>query len=101
MFSLGYLNEDGVLETTKFERYNARLNLDNQPKFWLKAGLNIAFSHSKQNYSMYTGSSNSNVWYTAQFMAPIYPVYMKDSKGNDLLDEMVKNNWTTEKTVQN
>ena len=87
LFSLGYLNEDGVLETTKFERYNARLNLDNQPKFWLKAGLNIAFSHSKQNYSMYTGSSNSNVWYTAQFMAPIYPVYMKDSKGNDLLDE--------------
>ena len=64
LFSLGYLNEDGVLETTKFERYNARLNLDNQPKFWLKAGLNIAFSHSKQNYSMYTGSSNSNVWYT-------------------------------------
>lgn len=32
MFSLGYLNEDGVLKTTNFERYSGRLNVETQAK---------------------------------------------------------------------
>ncbi len=30
MLSLGYLNEDGILKTTNFQRYNARVNLESQ-----------------------------------------------------------------------
>ena len=36
----------------------------------------------------YSGSENSNVWYSAQFMAPIYPVYLKNLDGTDALDEL-------------
>lgn len=87
VFSLGYLDENGVLKTTEFSRYNARLNIDAEVNKWIKAGMNAAFSQTKSNYSDYDKTSMSNVWYTAQFMAPIYPVYMKNSDGADLLDE--------------
>ena len=30
MFSLGYLDEEGLLKTTKFNRYNGRLNIDSE-----------------------------------------------------------------------
>ena len=87
MFSLGYLDENGVLKTTEFSRYNARLNIDTEVNKWIKAGLNAAFSQTKSNYSDYDQTSMSNVWYSAQFMAPIYPVYMKNGDGSNLLDE--------------
>ena len=87
MFSLGYLNEDGILKTTGFQRYNGRANIDATVTDWFKAGFNAAMSNSTQNFSDYSGSSNSNVWYSAQFIAPIYPTYLKDAAGKDLLDE--------------
>ena len=86
MFSLGYLDEDGILVNTGFQRYNARVNVNSEINDWFKTGLNTSLSTSKQNFSDYDGSSNSNVWYSAQFMAPIYPMYLKDADGNDLLD---------------
>jgi TonB-linked SusC/RagA family outer membrane protein len=86
MLSFGYLKEKGVLVNTGFERFSARGAIDSQAKEWLKAGLNASLSMSKQNYMVYDASSNSNVWYSAQFMAPIYPVYMKDIEGKDVPD---------------
>ena len=86
MFSLGYLDEDGILVGTGFQRYNARANVSSQVNDWFKAGLNTSLSTSQQNFSDYDGPSYSNVWYSAQFMAPIYPMYVKDADGNNLLD---------------
>lgn len=87
MFSLGYLNEDGILATTNFERYSARANVEATPNNWLKGHLNTALVHTRQNFLGSTGSSTGNVWYTAQFMGPIYPIYVKDAEGNNVLDE--------------
>jgi hypothetical protein len=55
---------------------------------WVKAGLNLSASMTKSNSSGYTGSAYANVWYSAQFMAPIYPVWLKDETGKNLLDEL-------------
>ena len=77
MFSLGYLNEDGILVGTGFERYNARVNVSSEINDWVKAGLNTSLSNSTQNFSDYEGAANSNVWYSAQFIAPIYPMYLE------------------------
>ena len=87
MFSLGYLNEDGILVTTGFQRYNARANVSSNINHWFKANANLSLSNSVQNYSDYSGSSTSNVWYSAQFVSPLFPVYIKDMSGNDVLDE--------------
>lgn len=87
MLSLGYLNEDGVLLTTGFQRYNARVNVNSNVTDWFKMNLNTSLSHSVQEYSPYGGAVTSNVWYTAQFVSPLFPVYMKDAAGKDLPDE--------------
>ena len=87
MFSLGYLNEDGILTTTGFQRYNARANVNSQVTDWFNAFVNTSLSHSVQNYSDYTGASTSNVWYSSQFVSPLFPLYVKDAEGNNVLDE--------------
>ncbi|MDR2651542.1 MAG: SusC/RagA family TonB-linked outer membrane protein, partial [Prevotellaceae bacterium] len=90
LISLGYLDEQGVLKTTKFTRFSIRANVDHQAKDWLKAGANISYAYTKSNAHSSGTNGNltvSNVWYTAQFMNPVYPVYLKDKRGNNVLDE--------------
>ncbi|MDR0349226.1 MAG: TonB-dependent receptor [Tannerella sp.] len=87
MFSFSYLDEEGTLKNTNFKRFSGRGSIDYQAKKWLKSGSSTSISMSKQDLSMYEGSEGSNVWYSAQFMSPIYPVYMKDANGQDLLDD--------------
>ena len=88
MFSLGYLNEDGVLETTNFERYSGRVNVETQAKPWFAAGLGANFARNNTNSSYTEAGASSNVFYSAQLMSPIYPVYMRDpATGEFLLDE--------------
>ena len=86
IFSLGYVNEDGILKTTNFQRYNGRANIDTQVTNWFKTNVNISLAHSKTNLNDYEDTSTSNVWYTAQFISPLFPTYLKDLKGNDVLD---------------
>lgn len=86
MFSLGYVNEDGILTNTGFQRYNGRTNITSEVTDWFKGNMNVSLTHSIMNYSQYDGSSTSNVWYSAQFISPLFPVYIKDENGDDLLD---------------
>lgn len=87
LVSAGYYTEDGILQNTNFDRYTGRVNLDSQVKDWMKVGMSANYSHTNADYQNFSGSSTSNVWYTAQFMAPVYPVYLKDMAGENVLDE--------------
>lgn len=84
--SLGYYMEDGILQNTDFSRYTGRVGADSQAKSWLKIGMNANFAHSESSYQSFEDASTANVWYTAQFMAPVYPVYLKDMAGNNVRD---------------
>ncbi len=90
MFSLGYLNEEGLVKLTKFERVSARANVENQVKPWFKTGLNMSFAHNTTNSTTLgsSGSSSaySNVFYSCQLMAPIYPLYLRNADGSYNLD---------------
>lgn len=85
-FSFGYLDDKGVLITTAFKRYSIRANIDHEITDWFNAGASASYSYTTQNSSQYSSTQTGNAWYTAQFMAPIYPVYMKDENGKDMLD---------------
>ncbi len=92
MFSLGYLNQEGLVKTTNFRRYSARANVDTQIKEWLKAGLNTNFANNTTNSTTLGSSASSssgytNVFYSCANMAPIYPVYEKDASGKTIYDE--------------
>ena len=86
LLSLGYLDQDGILKETGFTRFSGRANVDFVPAKWLSAGLNLSMAATNTYGPNFSGSENSNVWYAAQFMAPIYPVYLKNNDGTDALD---------------
>ena len=85
--SLGYVNEDGILKTTKFQRYNARAYVNSQVTHWFNTNINVQLAHSLTNANDYDGTSTSNVWYSSQFVSPLFPLYIKDANGNNVLDE--------------
>lgn len=87
--SFGYLNNDGIVEKTNYERYTARLRADFQAKKWLKVGGNVAYSHDQSQYSTSEGESGSsaNIFSFTSQMAPIYPLYVRDGQGNIRVDD--------------
>ena len=87
-FSLGYLDENGYVTNSGFQRLTGRATVNVRPVNWLKAGLNVFGSH--QNYLNTNGDSDGG--YTNAFMfcrqiAPIYPIHLHDiTNGNYILD---------------
>lgn len=85
--SLGYLDDNGVIENSSYKRYSGRIKADYQAKKWLKLAANAQFVHSdteqNPNLSSTTGSSG-NMFYFVSRIAPIYPLYIRgvDESGN-------------------
>ena len=82
--SFGYLNNDGIVQNTGYQRYTARLRADYQAKKWLKVGGNASYTHSESMTSSEDGSGGStgNIFAYTSSIAPIYPFYTRDGKGN-------------------
>ena len=87
-FSLGYLEENGQIHNSDFNRWTGRANVNLTPLKWLKTGLNISGSMQESN-GITTGTSTiANPLYFARVIAPIYPIYRHDmTTGEYLLDE--------------
>ncbi len=77
--SIGYLNEDGIIEYSGYNRLTARIRADYQVKKWVKVGANVGFteSHQKSNPNMSTDWGSTNLMYYTTYIAPIYPVYVR------------------------
>lgn len=82
--SIGYLNNEGIVYNSAYERYTARLKADWQAKSWLSLGANGSFSHSERRYV--ESESSTSLFYTLQSMAPIYPAFIRDADGNIMTD---------------
>ena len=80
-----YLNDGGQVDKSKFERYTARTNVEYQAKKWLKLITNMSFTHrisQTPSYSADTYGSSGNMFYLANSMGAIYPLYVRDAEGN-------------------
>lgn len=86
LVSFNALKENGLLKTTSFDRVTGRVNSDLTPTDWFKTSLSANFSKGTSNLLNSTGTSTSNVWYSAEQMAPIYPIWVRDASGNQVLD---------------
>ena len=83
--SVGYLNDGGQVEHSKFQRYTGRTNVEYQAKPWLKLTTNMSFAHrdtQTPSYSSTSYGSSSNLFYYANSMGAIYPLYLRDRDGN-------------------
>jgi TonB-linked SusC/RagA family outer membrane protein len=91
--SLGYLDEDGVIEYSSYDRITGRIKADYQAKKWLKVGANAAYVHSNTNSNPNLGTdwSSTNLMYYTSMVAPIYPAYIRvvDEAGNVLIKKDV------------
>ncbi len=107
-FMLGYLDQNGILKNTAYQRISARLNTDSQLRSWLKMSFNGSFS-SSTNKLVKTNSNDGSskaggVVRKALTYSPIPPL-VKDENGNiidyyqgnpadiDTEDPSYENNW--------
>jgi TonB-linked SusC/RagA family outer membrane protein len=87
--SVGYLEEEGFIENSDFERFSGRANVNFQATDWLKTGLNMSATTSKGNQAQVGGSSSFvNPIRFTRGVAPIYPMYQHDPvTGAYILDD--------------
>ena len=82
-FSVGYLEDGGIVENSGFNRLSTRLNVEYQAKKWLKVGASLAYTNSDSRYpgEQTNTSSSANAFYMANEIAPVYPMYIRDAEG--------------------
>ena len=87
--SMGYLDDDGIIEFSSFQRFTARFKADYQATKWLKLGANVGYVNSttKSNSNMNTSLNSTNLMYYTSSIAPIYPIYVRvlDENGNPVI----------------
>lgn len=87
--SASYLDDSGIIENSGFRRITTRANVDYQAKKWLKIGTNMSYSHADMRYPQedeYGAYSSANIFYVADNVAPIYPLYIRDGNGSIMKD---------------
>ncbi len=86
--SVGYLNDGGIIDNSGYKRYTARINADYQAKPWLKLSTNVSYSHG--DYSSpgsYGYGSSGNIFYIANMIGPIYPLYIRATGTHEIMME--------------
>lgn len=88
--SIGYLDEEGVVKESDYQRFTGRLKADYQAKKWLKVGANVSYYTYKMNqpgnYDSGAIASGNIFSYTSR-LAPIFPLYIRDGNRNIMYDE--------------
>ncbi|AWG25784.1 SusC/RagA family TonB-linked outer membrane protein [Flavobacterium kingsejongi] len=79
--SANYLNQEGLVKTSKFERATVRLNIDTKVNDWLDVGTNVAYSASNQNFPVQSGTQFTSAMNWLYATPSIYPVYRRDQNG--------------------
>ena len=89
-FSMGYLDNKGILQNTDFKRITSRLKADWNAKDWLNFNTNITYTNSQSHNVDGEGEANSSgsIFGLVNNIAPIYPAYLRDGKGNIMMDNM-------------
>ncbi|MDR0614340.1 MAG: TonB-dependent receptor [Dysgonamonadaceae bacterium] len=86
-FSGGYLNENGWIITSEYERYHLRTSVQSKVNNWFEAGANVAASTSFRKSPPQTDSSMGNYANFQRLISNIYPVYERNPDGTYVLDE--------------
>lgn len=92
-FSGGYLNEQGWIRTSGFERFNLRTNVQSKVNKWFDIGANVSLSSGFQKSPSQSDSNTGNVANFQRLISNIYPVYERNPDGSYVLDENGRKKW--------
>ena len=71
----GYLNQDGMVIGSGFDRYSFRSNINSQVKNWFNVGMTLSASRTNENVVL---NDNNGIIYNALLNAPDIAVYNAD-----------------------
>ena len=83
MVSASYLDDQGVIKESDFKRFSTRASVEYQAKEWLKIGSNMTYTYQSSNnpYGQDEDGYSGNASYIANFMGPMYPMYLRNADG--------------------
>ncbi|RZK92274.1 MAG: TonB-dependent receptor [Pedobacter sp.] len=84
--STDYLDQDGAVKNSNYNRLTTRFNGDANLRSWLKVGLNSTLTAAKSISPTQSGSAFSNAVQFARIVSSIYPLYRRDTNGALVLD---------------
>ncbi|MDT7832235.1 TonB-dependent receptor [Flavobacteriaceae bacterium S356] len=84
--SLDYLNDEGPVIVSNFERIAVRGAVDTDVNDWLKVGLTSSYSRSHSNNPDQTSGSTTQAISWIYSNSSIYPIYVRDENGQLILD---------------
>ena len=76
--SASYMDQEGTIIGSNFDRYNVRTNLDAQLKSWLKMGFSASYSNTNEDLKL--ADSNQGLIFYSLTTIPDIPIY--DVDGN-------------------
>lgn len=75
---LGYLGDESYAKSSDFDRFSGRIRVEKQLTNWLKAGANLSYARSTQNFPTTSGGNYINYFQWSRMIGPIYPVFLHD-----------------------
>lgn len=81
----GYFNQKGVVLSSNFKRYSAKINLENNTTSFLKIGINTTLSYTDQNTPAGAGGAANPIRFS-EIVASVYPLYQLDADKQPLPD---------------
>jgi TonB-linked SusC/RagA family outer membrane protein len=83
-FGAGYLEDEGVIKGSGFNRISTRTNVEYQVKDWLKLTANLMYTNSKSKYpdEQTTTNSSGNAFAVANWFGPVYPFFVRNADGS-------------------
>ena len=80
-----YMNQDGTIIGSNFNRFSVRTNLDAQLKKWIKLGLNATYANTNDDLKL--ADSNQGLIYYSLTTRPDIPIYDIDGNYATVVDE--------------
>ena len=80
-----YMDQQGTIIGSNFDRFSARANLDAQLKKWIKLGLNVSFTNTNDDLKL--ADSNQGLIYYSLTTRPDVPIYDMDGNYASVVDE--------------
>ncbi|MDE7442595.1 MAG: SusC/RagA family TonB-linked outer membrane protein, partial [Muribaculaceae bacterium] len=88
--SVAYLNDEGLIQGSHFNRLATRANVDYQVKSWLQIGTNLSYAYTNSGYpgeqDTDASASSGNAFFLCNSIAPYYPIFVRNADGSLKID---------------
>lgn len=90
-----YLEDEGIIKGSHFNRLTTRATVDYQAKKWLKIGTSMSYVYSNsgdpRDNDLGAATSSGNAFYFVNGLPPMYPVYIRDAEGQIVYNKVYNN----------